>query len=97
MYLGQKDGYGNTEWDNGVKCNVLIKVDNYDIVVYGSTVHEYHTTRLIYDRESQAKWLSVNSDGLPLYIYIGYSEAEESGYLMIDDGSSIICFYTYIE
>ena len=97
IHIGYENRYGDTVWEAGKPCNSLIKVEESKVTIYGESTFEYHIIHQIYNRPSQAKWSAFNKDGELVYIYVGYSEAEGSSYIILESGQTSVCIYTYIE
>lgn len=97
IHLGHENRYGQTDWQAGESCNTLIKVEDSKVTIYGETTFEYHILRQIFNHESQAKWSAINAEGEVLFIYLGYSEAEGNGYIILESGITSVCIYTYTE
>jgi hypothetical protein len=97
IHIGYDNSYGETIWQEGQPCNSLIRLDESKVTIFGETTFEYHIIRLLYNRESQAKWAVLNKDGELMYIYLGYSQAAGSTYLILESGNTSVCIYTYTE
>jgi hypothetical protein len=97
LHIGSVNSSGKVVWDEGSDSDVLIKIDGSLITIYSATRQDLHCTERIGSGEDQTKWKAVDQDGVICYIYIGYSEAADSTYLMVEYSNVWYCIYTYKE
>jgi hypothetical protein len=93
--MGSKDSSGNIVWDESTikSCDILIKLENKEAVIYSSTRQIYHVISYDGKEDDISKWYCSDDKGRYCNIYLSASKNNPGKLALIVEFSDYIWGY----
>ena len=93
--LGSKDSSGNIVWDESTikSCDILIKLENKEAVIYSSTRQIYHVISYEGKEDGISKWYCSDDKGRYCNIYLSDSKNNPGKLALIVEFSDYLWGY----